>query len=570
MIRLFLKLFFFFLVTLEVNGQENYPQSFFIPPLDIPLKLSGTFGELRSDHFHSGMDIKTGEVEGLNVYAIADGYVSRIKIQTGGYGKALYISHPNGYVSVYGHLSRFNDIIGNYVNQEQYRQESYTIDLYPGRDKFKVKKGDIIAYSGNTGSSGGPHLHFEIRDEASQKPINPLLFGYNVTDGRAPIINLIKIYPYAQNTLINGKNRSIDIYPISKNNFYFVKKEDSLRIGGPFYLGVNTVDLFNGGMNKNGVYKISLWLDSMMVYEHDMETFSFDETRYINSLIDYGEYKRNRRQVQKTYVQPNNKLSIYGEVKHHGVFNLNDGEHAEITYKISDVAGNESVLSFSVIGAKPGDISNTAKSGTLFEYNTDNTFVNENVLLKIPEGALYDTMFFNYRSEPPLAGTFSPLHHLHDELTPLQKYCTLSIKADSLPVHLENKALIAKLDDEGDFESVGGYYQDGFIHCKIRSFGKYCILVDTIPPEIIPVNIQNNKSLLAQHSIKVKIKDELSGIDSYRGTLNGKWILMEYDQKNDLLTYYFDQKLQDGENDFELMVTDEKGNQAKYKALLKY
>ncbi|MCD4698124.1 MAG: M23 family metallopeptidase, partial [Bacteroidales bacterium] len=277
-----LQLVFFILVTQILFSQNNYPPDVFISPLDIPIKLSGTFGELRSNHFHSGIDIKTGEKTGLNIYTIADGFISRIKIQSGGYGKALYVTHPNGYVSVYGHLNKYNDNINEFVIKEQYRRQSFEIDLYLKEGQISVSQGEIIAYSGNSGRSGGPHLHFEIRDEKSQKPINPLLFGYEVTDRVKPLINLLKVYPMSNIDQINGKNTSAIYYPIANKGNYKLKYSDTIKITGSAYFGLNCFDPFNRGLNKNGVYSIKMFVDSSLVYAHKLETFSFDETRYIN------------------------------------------------------------------------------------------------------------------------------------------------------------------------------------------------------------------------------------------------------------------------------------------------
>ncbi|MCB2221970.1 MAG: M23 family metallopeptidase [Bacteroidetes bacterium] len=566
-----IKLVFFILVTVNLVAQENYPKDAFIPPLDIPLKLSGTFGELRSNHFHSGMDIKTGEQTGLNIYAIADGYVSRIKVQSGGYGKALYITHPNGFVSVYGHLNKYNEEINQWVIQKQYQQRSYEVDLYPMKGELEYKQGDIVAYSGNTGRSGGPHLHFEIRTEADQKPVNPLLFGYQVADHTNPSINMLKIYPLGEGSSVDGKNDAADFFPVSNSNHSHLKNDKVIDASGSVYFGINTVDLFNGGLNKNGVYKIDVLIDGKLHYRHQLETFAFDETRYINSLIDYREYKTKSRRVQKTYIQPNNKLSIYSHVINRGILNLKPGKTYQVEMKVYDVAGNVSNLDFQILGGKPATEveSKKATKKHLFNYKGNNVFKNESVIFEVPGKALYDTLHFYYAELPKLEGSFSALHRLHDAEVPLHSWCTLSIRADSLPKGLQPKTLIARVEDD-EFESEGGEWNRGFVTTRVRSFGDYCIIVDTIAPQIIPLNIKDQKSLLAQQTIKVKIKDELSGIRTYSPTLNGEWILMEYDAKNDLLTYYFDNLLREGDNAFKLEVWDEKNNYSVYEAILKY
>ena len=567
-----MKILFYIIVSIvliinQSTYSQTYPTDYFRPPLDIPLYLSGTFGELRSNHFHSGMDIRTQEKPGFELYAIADGYVSRIKVAPGGYGRALYITHPNGFVSVYGHLQKYNKIINEYVTNEQYRRESYSVDLYFKKDQFTVKKGEVIARTGDSGRSGGPHLHFEIRDEATQKPINPLLFGFKVEDKNRPLINVLKVYPADNNSLVNGKSVPVEIYTDWAGTKYGLKGNDTIEISGKAYFGINTYDPFNGGNNKNGVYSIKLFVDSTMVYAHKLETFSFDETRYINSFMDYKEFKQKRRTIQKSYIQPNNRLSIYEDVINRGIIDFNDNNLHKVVYSVSDIPGNISHLEFwvrSVIDTLNSNSNDT--SGTLFTYTGTNIFKKDGVKLTVPGKALYDTLNFKYSTSPAPPSGFSKVYHLHYNWVPLQTWCELIISAKEIPKGLTDKMLIASLDDDGEISSAGGKYKNGNITTRVRNFGNYFITIDTIAPEIKPVNIRNGKDITNQNTIKVRITDDLSGIKSYRPTLNGKWVLMEYDAKNDILIYRYDDLLNKGENVFELEVTDEKGNVSDYKA----
>lgn len=561
------------LICTQGVSQGSYPQNDFISPLDIPIKLSGTFGELRSNHFHSGIDIKTGEIEGLKVFSIADGYISRIKVQSGGYGKALYITHPNGYVSVYCHLSKYNNGLNEFVLKQQYKNQSYTLDLYLEKDQFIVKQGEIVAYTGNSGSSGGPHLHFEIRDAVTQNIINPLLFGYHVVDNNSPVINYLKIYPHGNNSTINGENKSIGFNTVKNSKTYLLKGPDTLSANGAVFFAINTVDLFNGGNNKNGVYSISLLVNDKKVYSHNVETFSFAETRYLNSLIDYKEYKTKRRRLQKTFIEPNNHLSLYKTRKNNGIITIKPGEKYKITYEVTDIKNNTSYLNFWIVGEKETRENETITQNSdsqLFSYNKKNLFKRNDIIFEVPGAALYDTLHFKYQKREAIDKSYSPIHFLHFDYVPLHKWCSLSIWPDSLPNELHNKAIIVKLDDKENYYSVGGNWEDDFIKTRVREFGNYTVMVDTVPPEIKPINIIDNKSLLAQNTIKVKINDKLSGIESYKGSLNGEWILMEYDAKNNLLIYYFDNHLKEGKNTFKLEVTDNKNNVTVYEASLLY
>ena len=514
-------------------------------------------------------------MEGLKVYAIAEGYISRIKVSAGGYGKALYITHPNGYVSVYAHLQKFEGKIATFVYNEQYRRESFEVDLYPEPGKIKVEKGEVIALSGDSGGSGGPHLHFEIREAGTEKPVNPLLFGFKVADVTPPVINLIKAYPADKNCLIKNKNRENEFAVSGSNGKYYLSGKDTIDISGSVFFSINTIDLFNNGNNKNGVYSIRLELNSVAVFEQVMETFSYDETRYVNSLIDYPDLVSKNRRMQKSYVQPNNRLSIYRNVKNKGIIAFNDDAIHHLKYLVSDAAGNESSISWWVKSKSPEKLTipneiQQGYDGTLFTYKTDNLFESDHVRLEVPGNALYDTTHFIYKSTPGIKKSYSALHQLHNPNVPLHAWCNLKIRPDSIPTGLQHKALIVKIDDQQEIKSVGGTWVDGFVSTQIREFGKYCVMVDTIDPKIIPVNISANKNISNENAIRIKITDDLAGINTYTGKLNGEWILMDYDAKNDLLTYIFDEKLNKGSNTFELTVTDKKNNVSNFKIKLIY
>lgn len=353
-----------------------------------------------------------------------------------------------------------------------------------------------------------------------------------------------------------------------------IKGSDTITATGNVYFGINTVDLFNNGRNKNGIYSISVLVNEQTVYEHNVETFSFAETRYLNSLIDYKEYKTINRKLQKTFIEPNNRLSLYKIRKNNGIISIKPGEKYKITYEVVDVVGNTSLLNFWILGTESSDDNiypkTKKKKDQLFTYNKKNIFKDDNIVFEVPGQALYDTLSFQYQKLDALEKSYSSIHSLHYDYVPLHKWCNLSISPDSLPVELREKALIAKVEENNNFYSAGGKWADGYIKTTVREFGNYTVMVDTVQPKIKPLNIRNKQSLLAQTTIKVKILDEFSGIDNYKGTLNGEWILMEYDEKNDLLIYYFDNHLKEGENNFKLEVTDNKNNVAVYEVVLMY
>jgi len=569
-----LALFFSLLLTLSLCAQNNYPKDDFIPPVDFDMALSGTFGELRSNHFHSGIDIKTQGVQGKKLRAVADGFISRIAVSPGGFGKAIYIEHPNGYTSVYGHCKSFTKEIDAYVKDEQYKLESFKVNLFPDNNRFTVKQGDVIAYSGNTGGSMGPHLHFEIRETIDQVPVNPLLLEFPVKDFIRPKIGRLMIYPYGNFSLIDGQNKPLEQKLAGWGPDYRLKNNDTIQVSGNIYLGIETHDVLNAAKNKNGVYSIQVFIDSVEVYAHKLEKFSFTESKYINSLIDYNYYSENKKRIQKTYVEPANQLSIYSEVFNNGIFEFIDNDIHMITYVVKDIYENESVLKFSIKSNPPifHEVfanGNHQNDGIVFAYDQENIFEDEDIKLIIPKGALYDTLQFQYSVQESESFVYSKIYNIHNKSKPLHKSGKLMIVPQNIDTAYRDKYLISLLDDKGDkLYGAGGKWEGDFIISWISKFGSYVVSIDTVPPEINPVNIFPGKDLKGQYSIKVKIKDELSGIKTYRATMNEKWILMDWDPKTRSLTYSIDKHTAAGKNQFRLAVTDGRSNESVYEAEL--
>ena len=568
--RLFSFFLFFFLTTAIASGQSEYPQNYFRSPVDFRILLSGTFAELRTNHFHSGIDIKTGGAQGKKIYAVADGYISRIKISPYGYGKALYLTHPNGYVSAYGHLKKFTPELNNFIREEQYKKKSFPVDIVIEPNRFIFKKGEVIAISGNTGSSAGPHLHFEIRDEKTQYPINPLLFGIDVKDWIRPKILSLKVYAVDKSSVINGKCDTLIYQLAGWGPEYRIKNNDTIFVSGNVAFGLKTYDLLNDASNKNGPFSIELFIDSLLYFSSRAEKFSFNETRYINAFIDYGEYMKSKSRYVQTFIAPNNHLSIYDEVINNGIVEFNDNRLHLLQFIVQDFKENKSVLTFYVKATKiPPGINASEKenvsNGVLFHYDEPNHFESDGLIIKLPEGALYQNLLFEYDVSDKMDGMVSKTHHIHNKFTPVHKYFNIFIKPDSLPEKLLQKAYIVRYEDDKNI-ACGGEILNDYISTRVNSFGDYCICIDTIPPEIEPVNIKNGMSFSSLDQIKFKINDEGSGIKSYTGTLDGQWVLMEFDPKNSLLFYRFDEMVKKGSQIFILEVVDNKNNSSIFEA----
>ncbi len=538
---LLIRFFIFSILLFSKINDIPGDKTIFISPVKIPQLLSANFGELRIDHFHSGLDIKTQGVTGKEVVAAADGYISRIGISPGGFGNALYITHPSGYTTVYGHLERFSPEIQKYVRARQYEKKSFTITLFPSKVDFPVKQGDLIAYSGNSGGSGGPHLHFEVRKSDSERPINPLLFDFGMADNIKPVIEKLVIYPIG-NSLINNENRAKKINVTGSHGVYSIPQSDGIEVSGLIGFGIKAYDLLNNSNNKCAVYSLELTIDSSTVFKYVMDGFSFDESRYVNSHIDYETYMRENIYIEKTYVLPGDRLSAYKIANHRGLYNFNDNKthHAEII--VTDANRNRSVVKFKLIavaGASYGpSVSSEMKT---MPYNKINKFSSDNILVTIPNGALYDTLFFSYKKEPGVSWMLSDIHNIHNKFTPVQKPFTISIKPTKILTGNESKMLIIRLTDDSRKIAVNSNWSDGYLTADVLAFGKYYVGIDTIAPEITPVGFSSGSVLTGRKELKFRVTDQLSGIKTYEGLIDGNWALFEYDQKNDLLSYRFDE-----------------------------
>lgn len=534
------------------NAQE-YPNNF-RNPLGINNYLAGNFGELRGFHFHSGIDIKTNQREGYNIYAIEDGYVSRINISPRGYGNAIYISHPNGYTSVYAHLQQFKGDIDTYTRKEQYGQQKFAIDISVPKDALPVKKGDIIGLSGNSGSSGGPHLHFEIRDTKTQETMNPFLFGFDIADTKDPLLN--GMYIYALNGDAAGKKR----YDMTGAHHY----KSPVYASGQVGIGVKAYDKHNGANNMNGIYNIKIYSNDEIIWEYTADQFAFDQTRYINCQTDYAQYMTNKSWIYKGFQVPGNQLRMVSNLKNNGIIDLKEGETYNIKVLLTDYAKNTTSGSFKIVGKTPPAHKEIVKGDNYLYWNQENYFKNDEIELSFPKNAFYQDFNLEYKYK-------DGKYYVQNDQVPLHKFYTMAIYPKDIPVHKLNKAVIAVKYNWGGSWTTDYFptkYKDGKLIADVRDFGIFVVEVDDKAPSITPLNVKENASFSANNAtMRFRVKDDQSGVDRHDAYIDGKWVLSAYDKKNNLIFIDLEKEgITKGNHKLELKITDGKNNVATYTA----
>jgi len=578
---LLLTAMFCLLKPAQTCGQEDrypqYPGDDFRAPLEIPLRLSGSFGELRGNHFHSGIDFKTLGRTGIPLYAAARGHIARIKVSASGFGKALYIRHPNGFTTVYAHIARFNDEIADFVERVQYQRKTYELNLFPNENQFRLEKGDLIAYSGNSGSSAGPHLHFEVRETRTEKPVNPLFFGFDVTDSRKPVIQGVRLYPLGRNSRLKvrldhrqdkqviSQGEAVTLDVGKKDNAFAFTDVEELCAVGEIGVGIEVYDYHNGSTNPLGVYRITLKDQQGTIFQSTIDKFPFAQTRFINAHIDYAANVRFNDDYQRCYVLPGNKLPFY-ETRKNGKITVSAKQTPELKMTIADPYGNQSTLEWDLNYLEEADapepVGKASSEYTVFPYDQVNTIEKEGIKLRFPPGTFYDTVHFTLNKEPASAsGRFSPVYQVQDRYTPVQRYYTIAIDASGVPMQYHDKALIAYAGQSGRISAEGGTYQNGYITTKTRELGAFHVSVDTVPPRVEPLNFKKGTGFSGDVPMRIMIDDELAGIAEYTPKINGRWMRMAYDAKNDLLLFEDFHRLKKGRHRLKLSVSDEQGNE---------
>ena len=552
------ELIFILLISSSLISQNNLLKQEKTNPLDIPIILSGTYGELRSNHFHSGIDIKTKGIQGLNVYSYASGYVSRIKVSHGGYGKALYIKHPDGNTTVYAHLKKFSSKIEEIVKSKQYKRESYEIEFFPKENEISVLENEIIAFSGNTGGTTGPHLHFEVRDK-NQIPINPLInSSIYIEDDRTPFFKKLFYKSYDSNNVFDSQTE-LKINKITSSLYV----SDTLKSSGKIGIGIVAFDKHNSANNSNGIFKIITSLNNQNLLKILFDSISFDKTKHINTFIDYSFFKNHKIRIQKLFIEENNPLDLYSSNINNGFITIKNKEFYKYEVNIYDANGNKSKLVVPILGVKtnkPLKLVNNHVELTYIEREKKYELEFNSVRVSILEETFYNNLFLEAKFENDILS-------IDKDTIPLLKPITIYFNTDRYNDSIKNQLYIAKLSDNKKMTSYN--YTTDFSNGKkssTKSLGRYTLGIDTINPSISPIGFKENDWISNFSNLKIKVNDVGSGIRSYNGWINNKWILFELNTKKGILVYDFDDNVvRKAKNNLHIEIIDNVGNRTEYK-----
>jgi murein DD-endopeptidase MepM/ murein hydrolase activator NlpD len=561
-------------LTSFTDPNNPYPQGYFQSPVGHSMKLGGSFGELRGNHFHTGIDISPSTRGNSEpIYAAAEGYISRIGIQGGGYGQAIYITHPNGYTTVYAHLEKLAPQIFQYLRQKQYEKESFEIDLILQPNEMPVQRGQEIGQMGNRGHSFGKHLHFEVRETAADKAINPLMFGFYVEDNIPPSIRSLKAYFFnAKKELVGSK-----VLNINKKDNYYSLMGDTLDVAAAYVgFSVKSIDKQEES-GTNGIFKLQMKENDALVYQFSTESVLFSESRYINAHTDFYEHSERNTWFHRAFILPGNHLSMYQNVVNNGLIALSQ-EAKKVDLISSDVVGNTAVLSLVVRQIQPFIQNYTPPYNYFLPVNEPSIINTEGASFYFPKTSLYENLFmrFGQTTEVGTYGLYSSTYHVHNPDVPVHAMFTVNIKPTNLPDELKPKAFIAYCSGESSkvYNCGGAWSEDGQMMTKNNRFGNYCIMVDQTPPSIRTIDFPQKVYQNGRVALKIDDNYDVTGVGEglkYRAEVDGIWLMMEFDSKYDLLYHKLEEgKITEGEHTFKLTVTDNRGNQSVFEKNFEY
>ncbi len=543
-------------LSLFINDLKSQSDQNFV--MDLPINLSGTFGELRTNHFHSGIDIKTNRIEGLNIYSYEKGYISRIQVSTYGYGKAIYITHPDGKITVYAHLSKFSEKIQNYVKDIQYKSKKFAIKVYPKESEILIEKNEIIGYSGNTGSSSGPHLHFELRDK-NNMPVNPLKYrSIEIIDTIIPSLKGVyyKELKYNNGKLEDNYSRFKKIKFIENDNGKYLT--DTIYTNGVIGFGVNSFDLMNNSNNVYGLNKIITKINDSVNFKINFDKFSFDEWTYINTYVDYAYFKRTNEKIQKLYIENINPLNLYDRSLGDGALKLNDSKNILINYKIIlfDFNNNTTMINIPIVFTEQRKEEIFQKKGNInIQNNLDKKIRLENYFVEFKKGT------FDYNTSLTISESNNTIN-IDNDTIPLRKPFTIKYSLKNIDDSRKKYLYLGMKGPKNYHYFISSEKVNDSLIGYAKKLGNFKILTDSIPPDINFYNLKNDQWISNRKKLTIKINDNESGIKSFNGWINNKWILLEYESKKNMLTYDFEDKVNsnDSKNELVVSVKDNCGN----------
>lgn len=550
--RILLTFLFSFFVFYSLKAQ-TYPQNYFRHPLDIPMQLVSNFGEIRANHWHMGLDIRTQQRVNVPVHASADGYIARVSVEPGGFGQAIYINHPNGYTTLYGHLNSFFPALAKYVKQQQYEQESWNVNLAIPADLFPVKKGDFIALSGSTGASQGPHVHFEIRNTKSENNLNPLLFKFPIPDAVPP--TLLRLAMYDRN--ISTYEQTPQLFALRKVGGIYTPASGIIRTGSDkISFAVGGYDKFSSYNHIFGIYSAKISLDGEPVSQFVLDNISYDDTRYINAQIDYLMKARGGTSVQHITPLPGATEVAYSVFNEDGAVHLNDTEPHSISIEVADANGNISKLQFKVQYDTSLKKKYSKDAGERFLPNNVNIFERDHFELYTTEKSIYDTINVAYEEKTDnVTNSVSGLFTFLSASIPVHDHVTVRIKpAEIIPAEWKDRVVVKNICGSKTFVEKA-QWQNGWYASKFREFGTYQLFIDKEPPTI---NAPLTNLSRASRIVFIP-HDNFNSIKSFRAELDGHWLCFSND-KGRSWVYHFDEHFQRGEHELKVTVEDEAGN----------
>lgn len=536
--------------------QPVYPQNYFTWPVGAVKAIVANFGELRPNHYHMGLDCRTDKVVNKPIYTAAEGYIAKVKIEPFGFGRAIYINHPNGFTTLYAHLNDFFPELEKYITEQQYKLQRWQVFLDIPANLFPVTKGQFIAYSGNTGGSQGPHLHWEIRDTKTDKVLNPLLFGMPIQDNIAPDILRLAVY-----------DRSISTYeqvprfiPLKKNgNNYSVAAGKLLLYSPQSSFAITAYDRYTGSTNQNGIYQALLYADGSPVCGFQLNGISYDETRYLNANIDYKLKINGGPYLQHLSKLPGNPAEHYRSDASGGVVLLTPGQSKEIKIEVADANGNISSINFTIERSEAVTAA-AQKTGTLFKPGEINVFENEEVKFYLPATALYDSFYFRYGKIVPSIG--KPVYQLHNHSVPLQNYFTVKIRDGLLYLPSDKMVMKRFFNNKEDFKKAGPASEEkekGWYKANFREFGNFQLVADSEPPSVTPIGFKDGMNAAKLKRIAFLVKDNTEEIEKFTAMLDGKWLRFTND-KGKVFSYIFDEHCLPGPHELTITAEDLVGN----------